>query len=94
MPDHDLDIGCSDPVPSPIKVKEGETVKFKNNTGASVELKFSAADAFKPKKSKIDIPSPGHHTLTIGGDKKATTYKWKCPKSPNLATRTGRIDPS
>jgi len=91
---YELDISCSEPVPADIKVKEDDTVKFINNTGAPVELKFSASDAFKPKKSKIDIPSPGDHTLTIGGDKKATTYKWKCPKSPILATRTGRIDPS
>ena len=62
-------------------------------TAYSRAKRYTDADAFKPKKSKIDIPSPGDHTLTIGGDKKATTYKWKCPKRPELATRTGRIDP-
>lgn len=94
MTNHNLDISCLEPVPSPIHVEIDDTVTFKNNTGASVELKFSDSDAFKPKKSKIDIDSGDHHTLTIGGDKKATTYKWKCPASPELATRTGRIDPS
>lgn len=94
MADFELDISCSDPVPNAITVKAGDTVKFTNNTGASVELKFSDSSTFKPKKTKIDIPSPGDRTLTIGDDKKATTYKWKCPDSPELATRTGRIDPS
>lgn len=94
MANFDLDISCKNPVPKPIKVAKDDTVKFINNTGSSVELKFSDSDAFKPKKSKITIPSPGHHTLTIGGEKKATTYKWKCPNNPELATRTGRIDPS
>jgi len=70
MANYDLDISCSNPVPKPIKVTKDDTVTFINNTGASVELKFSDSDAFKPKKSKIDIPSPGDHTLTIGGGEK------------------------
>lgn len=94
MAHHDLDISCSGPEPSPITVKKDDTVTFNNNTGAPVELKFSEPETFKPKKSKIDIPSQCHHTLTISEHKKATTYKWKCPQSPVLATRTGRIDPS
>ncbi len=94
MTNYDLDISCLNSVPNPITVKAGDTVTFNNTTGTPVEVKFSGSDAFKPKKSKIDIPSPGSHTLTIGGDKKATTYKWKCPATPELATRTGRIDPS
>jgi plastocyanin len=95
MANFDLDIKCSGPEPGTIYVSEGDTVKFINNTDASVELKFTDPDAFKPKKTKIDIdPYPDSKTLTIGGHKKATDYKWKCPKSSILATRTGRIDPS
>ena len=91
-----LNIFCSSskPVPNNITPKVDDTVIFVNNTGAEVELKFSDPDKFKSKKSKITIPSPGDKTLTIGDNKKATTYKWKCPNSPELATRTGRIDPS
>lgn len=94
MTNHVLNISCSGPEPSPVTVKVGDTVEFKNNTTALVELKFSDSEAFKPKKSKIDIVPGTPHTLTISKHKKATTYKWKCPKKPELATRTGRIDPS
>jgi hypothetical protein len=94
MADYDLNISCSCDVPAPITPSAGETVKFINNTGALVKLAFTDGDAFKPKKTKITLASPGSETLTIGSDKKKTKYKWKCPEKPELATRTGRIDPS
>lgn len=91
MANHTIDINCLAPDPPDTIVKPDDVVIFINNTGAEVTIDFTNEDAFKPKKNKVKISSPGCHCLLISTLNPGTVYEWECPKIQ--VPRTGRIDP-
>ena len=94
MVNHDLSIYCSGKQPTPVHVNEGDTVTFINRTDDRIEVRFKPKSIFKEDEKSIELEHEGQQTLKVSKEKKKATYKWDCPETPAVVTRTGTINPS